>query len=161
MSADAVEARPSCGGSAEFTVPPVYFDVERPDPFGRPGRLYGGEAVDPRKGLMLQVSCFQPAKPDRFRPTREEAIQAMFAYTRGLGVFGQDYYVKDTTDRVLILVTGSRTIKGTTYVVKLEHHILARGSMTMLASYRKGDETAARLAQSFFDMARMHSHDAR
>ena len=153
-------ARGACGSGAEFFGAPVFFDVEREDPFGRPGRVQGGESVDIQRGLLLQISCFAPAKPKIFRPSRDEAIQAMFAYTRAMGIFGQDYYVSDRADRTYILVTGLRSMNGQTYIVKIEHHLFARRSVTMLASYRRGDEQAARRAQSFFDTARLSATES-
>lgn len=148
-------ARASCGSSAEFFGTPVLFDVERPDPFGRQGRVQGAESVDVQRGLLLQISCFVPETPKPFRPSREEAIQAIFSHTRAMGVFGQDYYVSDRADRTYILATGMRNVNGQAYIVKIEHHLFARRSVTMLVSYRRGDEQAARRAQSFFDTARL------
>lgn len=148
-------ARGSCGSGAEFFSTPVLFDVERPDPFGRPGRVQGGESVDTQRGMLLQISCFVPATPKSFRPSRDEAIQAMFSYTRAMGIFGQDYYFSERSDRTYILVTGLRSMNGQAYIVKIEHHLFARRSVTMLASHRQGDEQAARRAQSFFDTARL------
>lgn len=153
-------ARGACGSGAEFFGTPVFFDVEREDPFGRRGRVQGGESVDIQRGLLLQISCFAPATPKPIRPSRDEAIQAMFAYTRAMGIFGQDYYVSNRADRTYILVTGFRSVNGQTYTVKIEHHLFARRSVTMLASHRRGDEQAARQAQSFFDTARLSATES-
>ncbi len=150
----------ACGSGAEFFGTPVLFDVEREDPFGRRGRVQGGESVDIQRGLLLQISCFAQATPKPFRPSRDEAIQAMFAYTRAMGIFGQDYYVSDRADRTYILVTGLRNMNGQAYIVKIEHHLFARRSVTMLASHRRGDEQAARRAQSFFDTARLSATES-
>jgi hypothetical protein len=143
-----------CGTRVEFPGEIRHFRMEEADPFGARADLAGALHQD-SESVLLRFNCWRLAAPRRGFPDESPALEAMFRFTRGLGIFGQSYVYRLDKDRMFLRVSGERTMRDRLYEVRFEFHLFADRTIGVITSYRKDSREARNAAEAFVDSLRL------